>query len=176
MFSAAPFLFMSESPELSGIAPVINPTTVQPNGRNLSFLLLLFVCSGCSALIYEIVWFQLLELVIGSSAISLGILLGVFMGGMCLGSIFMPSLISRAHHPLRIYGLLELGIGMMGLLLLAGMPLVGGIYTALGGESIFGVVLRGIIAGLCLLPPTILMGATLPVIARWVEGTPEGVK
>src|ERR1041384_1296226 len=96
--------------------------------RLLPALFVLFVGSGCAALIYEIVWFQLLELVIGSSAISLGILLGVFMGGMCLGSIFMPSLISRAHHPLRIYGLLELGIGMMGLLLLAGMPLVGGIY------------------------------------------------
>lgn len=49
-------------------------------------MLLLFVGSGCAALIYEVVWFQLLQLVIGSSAVSLGVLLGTFMGGMCLGS------------------------------------------------------------------------------------------
>jgi hypothetical protein len=42
------------------------------------------------ALIYEIVWFQLLQLVIGSSVVSLGVLLGTFMGGMCLGSFFLP--------------------------------------------------------------------------------------
>ena len=47
----------------------------------LPALLLLFIGSGCAALIYEIVWFQLLQLVVGSSAISLGVLLGTFMGG-----------------------------------------------------------------------------------------------
>src|SRR6266702_585177 len=50
--------------------------------RLLPVLLLLFVGSGCAALIYEIVWFQLLQLVIGSSAVSLGVLLGTFMGGI----------------------------------------------------------------------------------------------
>ena len=58
--------------------------------RVLPALLLLFVGSGCAALIYEIVWFQLLQLVIGSSAVSLGVLLGTFMGGMCLGSLLLP--------------------------------------------------------------------------------------
>ena len=53
--------------------------------RFLPALFLLFVGSGCAALIYEIVWFQLLQLIIGSSSISLGVLLGTFMGGMCLG-------------------------------------------------------------------------------------------
>ena len=52
----------------------------------LPLLLVLFFGSGCAALIYEIVWFQLLQLVIGSSAVSLGVLLGTYMGGMCLGS------------------------------------------------------------------------------------------
>jgi spermidine synthase len=58
--------------------------------RFLPVLLLLFVGSGCAALIYEVVWFQLLQLVIGSSAISMGVLLGTFMGGMCLGSFILP--------------------------------------------------------------------------------------
>ena len=65
--------------------------------RLLPALLLLFVGSGCAALIYEVVWFQLLELVIGSSAVSMGVLLGTFMGGMCLGSLLLPRVLSHAR-------------------------------------------------------------------------------
>jgi len=143
--------------------------------RVLPALLLLFVGSGCAALIYEIVWFQLLQLVIGSSAVSMGVLLGTFMGGMCLGSLFLPRLISPQEHPLRVYAYLELGIGLFGLLLLFGMPLLGGIYFHWGGGGITGILLRGVAASICLLPPTLAMGATLPAMSRWVESTPEGV-
>jgi spermidine synthase len=129
-------------------------------GRYLPFLILLFIGSGCAALIYEIVWFQILELVIGSSSISLGILLGTFMGGMCLGSLFAPRFISRTQHPLRVYAFLEVGIAFIGLLILISIPI-------LSRVSFF--------AAICLLPPTILMGATLPAISRWVKSTPEGV-
>jgi hypothetical protein len=69
--------------------------------RLLPALLLLFIGSGCAALIYEVVWFQLLELVIGSSAVSIGVLLGTFMGGMCLGSLLLPRLTGQDAHPLR---------------------------------------------------------------------------
>jgi spermidine synthase len=143
--------------------------------RFLPGLIVLFFFSGCAALIYEIVWFQLLQLVIGSSAISLGILLATFMGGMCIGSLLLPRRVSPAEHPLRIYAFLEIGIGVCGLLILVGMPLVGGVYTAWAGTGVGSIVLRAIAAGICLLPPTILMGATLPAISRWVQATPEGV-
>jgi spermidine synthase len=143
--------------------------------RFLPALLLLFVGSGCAALIYEIVWFQLLELVIGSSAISLGILLGMFMGGMCLGSVLLPRVVSPQRHPLEIYALVELGIGVIAVLVLFGMPVVGGVYTAWAGSGISGIIVRAVAAGICLLPPTLLMGATLPAISRWVDATPEGV-
>jgi spermidine synthase len=143
--------------------------------RFLPALFLLFIGSGCAALIYEIVWFQLLQLVIGSSSISLGILLGTFMGGMCLGSLLLPRLIPAREHPLRVYALLEAGIGVFAVVILVGMPLVGGIYTAWAGEGVAGIVFRAVIAGICLLPPTILMGATLPAISRWVKATPDGV-
>jgi spermidine synthase len=139
--------------------------------KYLPVLLLLFFGSGCAALIYEVVWFQLLQLVIGSSAVSLGVLLGIFMGGMCLGSYFLPRYVGSRHHPLRIYAFLEFGIGAMGLLLLFAMPLVNYLYVAIGGH----IILRAIVAGICLLPPTLMMGATLPAIARWVETTPTGV-
>ncbi len=143
--------------------------------RYLPGLFLLFVGSGCAALIYEIVWFQLLQLVIGSSSISLGILLGTFMGGMCLGSLLLPRVVPVGEHPLRVYAFLELGIGALAIAILFGMPLVGGAYTAWAGTGVASIVLRAIAAGVCLLPPTMLMGATLPAISRWVKATPEGV-
>jgi len=143
--------------------------------RVLPALLLLFVGSGCAALIYEIVWFQLLQLVIGSSAVSMGVLLGTFMGGMCLGSLFLARVISPREHPLKVYAYLELGIAVCGILLLFGMPLLGGIYFHWGGGGVTGILLRGVAASICLLPPTLAMGATLPAMSRWVESTPEGV-
>jgi spermidine synthase len=143
--------------------------------RVLPALLLLFIGSGCAALIYEIVWFQLLQLVIGSSAISLGVLLGTFMGGMCLGSLALSFFVPARQHPLRVYACLELGIGLIGLLALVGMPLISNVYTSWAGSGLAGFLLRGVIAAFCLLPPTLLMGATLPAISRWVEATPEGV-
>jgi spermidine synthase len=140
--------------------------------RWLPAMLALFVGSGCAALIYEVVWLQLLQLSVGSSAVSLGVLLGVFMGGMCLGSLLLPKYIGPSQHPLRVYAYLELGIGVCGLLVLYGIPLLGGLYAAIGSTS---VMLRALVAGICLLPPTVLMGATLPAIARWVKTTPTGV-
>src|SRR5262245_54847377 len=111
--------------------------------RLLPALLVLFVGSGCAALIYEVVWFQLLELVIGSSAVSMGVLLGTFMGGMCLGSLLLPRVMKADWHPLRVYAGLEFGIGVTGLLLLFGMPLVGGAYTAWTGGGGLGLRLPG---------------------------------
>src|SRR5437867_4554778 len=155
--------------------PLDESASVLASRRVLPLLLLLFAGSGCAALIYEIVWFQLLELVIGSSTVSLGILLGTFMGGMCLGSLLFPRFVSRIHHPLRVYALMELSIGIIGLAILFGMPLVAGAYTAWAGSGFFGLLVRSIVAGVCLIPPTLLMGATLPAISRWVETTPRGV-
>jgi spermidine synthase len=143
--------------------------------RWLPALLLLFVGSGCAALIYEVVWFQLLQLSIGSSAVSLGVLLGIFMGGMCLGSLVTPRFLDARRHPLRVYAMLELGIGFFGLLVMWLVPLLGGVYTAWAGTGMISLVLRTLVAGVCLIPPTLLMGATLPAIARWVETTPRGV-
>ena len=142
----------------------------------LPALLVLFVGSGIAALVYEVVWFQLLELVIGSSAISLGVLLATYMGGMCAGSLLLPRLTSaRVIDPLRLYALLESAIGACGLLVLAIVPLVSGLYSAIAGHGAFAIVVRAIVCAICLLPPTILMGATLPAASRYAESTPNGV-
>ena len=146
-----------------------------PVPGHLIFWLLLFAGSGCAALIYEIVWFQLLQLVIGSSAVSQGLLIAAYMGGLCLGSAALPRLVSGKHHPMRVYALLELGIGAFGIIALFGVPLIGRIYLAGATSGVTGVILRGMVAAVCLLPPTVLMGGSLPALSRWVETTPTGV-
>ena len=122
--------------------------------------------SGAAALIYEVVWFQILELVIGSTAVSLGILLGTFMGGMCLGSWLLPRVVATGRNALRVYALIELGIGIFGLVVLHVIPLVSRVYTGWSGDGVQGFVLRGVVAAACLVAPTLLMGATLPALAR----------
>ena len=117
----------------------------EPSGASAARLLplvLLFVGSGAAALIYEIVWFQMLSLVIGSSAISLGVLLATFMGGMCLGSLALPHLVPADRHPLRVYATIEGTIGVLGLVVLFALPWVGGLYVAIGGGGFGGLLVR----------------------------------
>src|SRR5581483_8422920 len=97
--------------------------------RLLTWLLILVSGSGFAALVYEIVWLQQLQLVIGSSAISLGLLLATYMGGLFVGSIAVPRMISSKRHPLWLYGVIEFGIGIFGLLILFGLPLLRSIYV-----------------------------------------------
>jgi spermidine synthase len=158
------------------IPPQTSPPPVSPSRpRFLPLLLLLFLGSGCAALIYEIVWLQLLQLVIGSSAVSLGLLLGTFMGGMCLGSLALARLIPQRCHPLRVYALLESLMAILGVAVLFAMPAIGRLYAPHAGHGLTGILWRGVVASICLLPPTFLMGATLPAIARWVESTARGM-
>src|SRR5580693_6078369 len=162
--------------EFAETKPVQAETQAVERGyRDLVPWLLLFAGSGCAALIYEIVWFQLLQLVIGSSAVSLGLLLAAYMGGLCLGSAAFARLVSPRHHPMRVYALLELGIGVLGIVALVGVPLIARLYVFGATTGPLGLVLRGVVAAACLLPPTVLMGASLPAISRWVKTTPKGI-
>jgi len=128
----------------------------------------LFAASGCAALIYQIVWFEQLGLVIGASAISLGLTLAAFMGGMCIGSLWLPRFVAVARSPLRVYAALELGVGVLGMAALILIPGIGHLYVAASGTA--DLVLRAVTAAVCLLPATILMGATLPAVARCADG------
>src|SRR5579871_3364310 len=76
------------------------------------------------------------------------------MGGLCLGSLLLPRVVSPRLHPLRIYALLELGIGLLGILALFVTPLIGHTWFP------------RLLSVLVLLPPTILMGASLPALSR----------
>src|SRR5260370_7129441 len=85
--------------EMSVNEAAVAGTAEVTSRRFLPLLLIMFVGSGCSALIYEIVWFQLFELLIGSATVSLGVLLGKFMVGMILRSCFFPTFLSPTPPP-----------------------------------------------------------------------------
>jgi spermidine synthase len=76
---------------------------------------------------------------------------------------------------LRVYAILEMAIGASGILMLAAVPLVRFVYTALVGLGVPGLFLRGFLAALCLLPPTMMMGAALPTVSRREEMTPRRI-
>src|SRR3954452_16807685 len=147
---------------------------MSPSSRYFPVLLLLFLGSGCSALIYEIVWYHMLQLNIGSTAISLGVLLATYMGGLCIGSAGLARVRRAGGHPLRLYAMLEFGVAAAAILVLGLMPLVGRAYAAGAEHGLPSMLLRGVLAAICLLPPTILMGASLPAVARWIPATPDG--
>ncbi|RPJ59523.1 MAG: SAM-dependent methyltransferase, partial [Acidobacteria bacterium] len=89
--------------------------------------------------------------------------------------LLLPRFVDPRRDPLRVYAALELGIGAIAEIVLFGMPLVAGAYAAWAGTGQVGILLRGAAAALCLLPPTFLMGATLPAVSRRVEATQEGM-
>ena len=111
------------------------------NGKYLNVLLLmLFVGSGCAALIYEVVWFHILRLAIGSSAISLAMLLASFMGGLFLGSLLFSRFVSPNYHPFKVYALLELVIAVFGILMPFLLPAVSNLYVANSGYGFANIM------------------------------------
>jgi spermidine synthase len=140
----------------------------------LPALLILFTLSGTAALMYEVVWYQALQLAIGSTSVSLGILLATFMGGLCIGSLWFPRR-QWTQHPVRVYAGLEAGIGVFALVVQWLLPLLSSVYFAGAEHGLGGMLARGVLAAVCMLVPTIFMGASLPAIVRWIKATPDGV-
>ncbi len=156
--------------------PAPDATSGSGGSAYLPLLLILFAASGCSALIYEIVWYQALQLAIGSTSVSLGVLLSTFMGGLCIGSTVFPRLKILKGHPLRTYAFIELAIAAFAVLVQYSMPYINQVYFAGAESGLPGMLLRGVVAAVCMLPATILMGASLPAIVRWLEASPRAVK
>ncbi len=126
--------------------------------------------SGSCGLVYEILWMKMLSLVIGNTVFSVATVLTAFMGGLALGSFLAGKFEERVRNPLKIYGILEGGIGIYALLLpflIAGTePLFRFIYQNFGPSFYVFSLLRFLVCGALLLVPTTLMGATLPVLSK----------
>ncbi|MCP4214859.1 MAG: hypothetical protein GY765_09390 [bacterium] len=131
---------------------------------------ILFLFSGLISLIFQVAWLKMLLPIFGNTVWASSTLLTTFMAGLAIGSWFFGRVADRTGSPLRMYGLLEGFIGLYALLTpfifsklhLVYIPL----YNLCGGDNVMMGLIKFALALVILLPPTICMGATLPLLAR----------
>jgi spermidine synthase len=134
-----------------------------------------FLLSGVAALIYQTAWTRQLALVFGTSELAVATVLAAYMGGLALGAWLAERWLHRIRRPVLVYAGLELGIGGSALLLVPALLLGSdwALRALLGGQASppdstqaatsFFYLLSAFVA---LALPTVLMGATLPILAR----------
>ncbi len=136
-------------------------------------ILLLFFCSGATALVYEVIWSKYLTLLFGSTIQAQTVVLAVFMGGLALGNRLFGSRADRARQPLALYGYLEVAVGLYAFFFSSIYKVADGVFAAAGARLLdhngWLLSLKGLLSAALLLGPTILMGGTLPVLAAWLQ-------
>ena len=132
----------------------------------------LFFLSGALGLLYEVVWFRRLHLALGVSIFAVGAVISAFMLGLAIGSRWAASSPRLRQNPLPTYACLELGIALYAI---AFPWLIGGLealypvlFRSLEGHFLALCAMRFVLAFALLLPPTFLMGASLPAVAQAV--------
>jgi spermidine synthase len=142
--------------------------------RDALFILICFFLSGIAGLVYEVLWVRIFGKVIGSAPLAVASVLTVFMAGLALGSYIASQKVDRIHTKgdlLWLYGLLECGIGVYGLLLPFFVKYVKPLYVLLYSRLFDNFWLYNlcsfIVCCVLLLLPVMMMGATLPVLTRF---------
>jgi len=133
-------------------------------------VLLLFFLSGVASLGLEIVFRRELALYVGGEVAATSLTLATFLGGLALGAAIFGQVADRSARPLRLYAALELGVGVTGAIAVAVLTygrdhLMAPVRAAGPGPS--GFLVAAVITAALLLPPTILMGGTLPAVTRY---------
>ena len=144
----------------------------------LPLLTLVFVISGAAGLIYESIWSRYLSLLVGHSAYAQIIVLVIFLGGMSLGAVVVGQRSERLRQPLLTYAAVEAAVGVIGLLfnyiyLDVSDLAYDRIFPALAGGGLL-IAVKWLLAGLLILPQSILLGTTFPLMSagviRFVRG------
>lgn len=151
--------------------------------RNPLFSAIPYLClfiSGTASLVYELIWIRQLTLVFGGTLFAISAVLCAFMTGLALGAWGIVRFLAWQKkrggtiHPILLYGILEGLIGLYGLGFPLGLKLLEQIYPlALAGSVESGTflhIVEFVLSALLMLPPTLLMGATLPLIGSWCIG------
>jgi spermidine synthase len=145
-------------------------TEPRTDRRGLAPIALLFLVSGASGLVYEVLWSRQLARVLGGSYPAVVAVVAAFLGGLALGSALGGRVAARLKRPLRTYALLEGGIGLycaaFPLVLAALDPAFGWCYRTLSDNPVACTAARFALAAIAILPPTTAMGATLPILVR----------
>ena len=142
------------------------------------WVLVIFFCSGATALIYELVWSKYLTLMLGSTVQAQTVVLAVFMGGLALGNRLVGKRSKNLARPLAAYGYLELFIGLFSFFFTQFFRWSDALFIQLGpliaDRPGWSLVTKGCMSVGLMLLPTMAMGGTLPVLAAWLEQrTPE---
>jgi predicted membrane-bound spermidine synthase len=141
--------------------------------REAAYAGAMFVVSGFAALLYQVLFSKSLALTFGSTSTATYTVLAVYMGGMALGAWLGGRLAQGRSDALKLYAWCELGIGAYCVATPLIFKSIQALYVALasGVEPDAGMltVLRALLGASALLVPTVLMGATLPVLARFFE-------
>ncbi|MCP4897480.1 MAG: hypothetical protein GY906_10960 [bacterium] len=136
------------------------------------FILLLFFLSGASGLVYEVIWTRVLLTVFGATLYAVSTVLAAFMAGLALGSWLGGKLADRIARPFRAYGVLETLVAVTALLVAPALDLFDPLYRAIyaGGDASFFQLslIRFSVSFFILLIPASCMGATLPLLARFL--------
>jgi spermidine synthase len=132
-----------------------------PRQRERVFLSVLFFCSGMPALIYQIVWQRALFAIYGVNAESVAVIVSAFMLGLGLGSLLGGWASTRySHRAVVLFGVSELGIAVFGL---SSLKIFHWAASFSAGASLPSTIVFGF---LLLIFPTVLMGATLPLLVQ----------
>lgn len=136
-------------------------------------VLRLFLVSGCSGLMYQVVWVRMLTRMFGVTIYATSTVVAAFMAGLALGSYVFGRYVDRQREPLRLYGLLELLIAgcaiLVPVLLTLTGPLIVAVSEVTGENQALVAATRVAIAFVVLLVPTTLMGGTLPVLTAFLS-------
>jgi len=128
--------------------------------------------SGAAGLIYQVAWTKELGLVFGHTVYAITTVLAAFMGGLAAGSAILGRWSARGSRPIRLYAGIELAIAATGVLTFVGLSLTRTLYLeidrASAGSAPLMIVARFLGSFLVLLPPTFLMGGTLPILVAGV--------
>ncbi len=139
----------------------------------LALIYLMFFLSGAAALIYQVVWVRSLTLIFGGSHLAVTAVLSIFMAGLAIGGYVVGKYVDTVKKPLRLYGLLELGIALFAVIFIGLMNLYPSIYVPLaqGRDSspLYLSFIRMLFSIIALIVPTTLMGGTLPVLSRFLS-------
>jgi spermidine synthase len=136
----------------------------------LIFLCLIFVLSGAAGLVYESIWTRYLGLFVGHGAYAQVLVLVIFLGGMSVGALAVGRRAERVRDPLRWYVLVELAVGIIGLVfhdvfVWATHAAYDTLFPALGPGALHSVA-KWAIAALLILPQSVLLGATFPLMTQ----------
>jgi spermidine synthase len=143
-------------------------------------LFLLFALSGASALMYEVLWTRRLTRVFGSTTFAVSTVLAAFMLGLAGGALLLGRWADRHRgRALAAYGVLELAIGVLGLVVPLLLRAVESAYVPLAplleAAPTLYFVAQFALSGIVLVLPCALMGGTLPLLARWLVGREDEV-